>query len=237
MRSKLFHKVLAAGTVLAAATVLVVHPATLEGQQTGSVTGTVRVAKVPAAAAPAKVPRQTEVCGTSVEAGDVVTGRDGTLGGAVVWLEGVAKRAGVRPRDITLDQQRCRFLPRIQTATVGANVSLTSRDAVLHNVHGFLGERTIFNVAIPVAGMTIRKPLSEAGHVHFRCDAGHTWMAAHIQVFDHPYHMATATDGAFRIPDVPPGSYRLRSWHERLGEKTTPVTVAAGQAANLTVQY
>lgn len=237
MRSKVFQKLLAAGAVLAAAVVMVVHPTALEGQEVGTVAGSVRVGKAPAPTAPAKVPRQTEVCGTSVEADDVVTGPGGTLGAAVVWLEGAAKRTGVRPRDLTLDQQRCRFVPRVQSATVGANLALTSRDAVLHNVHGFLGERTLFNVAIPVAGMTIRKQLTEAGRVHFRCDAGHTWMGAHIHVFDHPYHVTTGRDGAFRIPDVPPGSYRLKVWHERLGEKTSPVTVAAGQAASVTFQY
>ncbi len=227
----------AAVAAFASLAVLVSMPALLESQPLGSIAGTVKVARPPAAAAPAKVARQTDVCGTSVASDAVVTGPGKTLAATAVWLEGVAKRAGVKGRDITLDQRRCRFEPRIQTATKGSTLLVTSRDRVLHNVHGFVGDRTLFNVAVPVPGMTIRKPLAEAGHIRFQCDAGHTWMAAHVWVFDHPYHAMSGADGTFRIPDVPPGTYRWKAWHERLGEKTASVTVAAGQPARITIQY
>lgn len=216
---------------------LVSMPALLESQPLGSVTGTVKVARPPAAPAPTKVTRQTEACGTSVASDAVVTGPGKTLAATAVWLEGVAKRAGVKGRDVTLDQHRCRFEPRVQTATVGSTLLVTSRDRVLHNVHGFVGERTLFNIAVPVPGMTIRKPLSQAGSVRFQCDAGHTWMAAYVKVFDHPYHATSAANGTFRIPEVPPGTYRWKAWHERLGERTASVTIAAGQAASVTIQY
>lgn len=227
----------AAAALLTTATVLVAMPALLESQPLGSVTGTVKVARPPAAPAPAKVTRQTDVCGTSVASDAVVTGPGKTLAATAVWLEGVAKRAGVKGRDIHLDQHRCRFEPRTQTATIGSTLVVKSRDRVLHNVHGFVGDRTLFNIAVPVPGMSIRKPLSQAGLVRFQCDAGHTWMAAHVRVFDHPYHATSAANGTFTIADVPPGTYRWKAWHERLGEKTASVTVAAGQAASVTIQY
>lgn len=227
----------AVAAALCSLAVMLSMPALLESQPLGSITGTVKVARPPAAPAPTKVTRQTDVCGSSVASDAVVTGPGKTLAATAVWLEGVAKRAGVKGRDVTLDQQRCRFAPRVQTATVGSTLLVTSRDRVLHNVHGFLGDRTLFNIAVPVPGMTIRKPLAEAGHVRFQCDAGHTWMAAHIRVFPHPYHATSGADGTFRIADVPPGTYRWKAWHERLGEKTASVTVAAGQAARVTIQY
>jgi hypothetical protein len=33
-------------------------------------------------------------------------------------------------------------------------------------------------------------------------------------VFEHPYVARSGADGAFRIPGVPPGTYRLTLWHE-----------------------
>jgi hypothetical protein len=45
---------------------------------------------------------------------------------------------------------------------------------------------------------------------------------------DNPYFAVTDENGNFTIADVPPGSYTLAVWHERLGEKSQPVTVAAG---------
>ena len=223
--------------VLTTLAALVAMPALLESQPLGSVTGSVKVARPPAAPAPTKVTRQMDVCGSTVASDAVVTGPGNTLAATAVWLEGVARRAGVEGRDVTLDQRRCRFEPRVQTATVGSTLLVTSRDRVLHNVHGFVGNRTLFNIAVPVPGMTIRKQLSQAAHIRFQCDAGHNWMAAHVWVFDHPYHATSAVDGTFRIPDVPPGTYRWKAWHERLGEKTASVTVAAGQAVRVTIQY
>ena len=41
-------------------------------------------------------------------------------------------------------------------------------------------------------------------------------MSACIIVVKNPYFARTSPDGAFRIPDVPAGKYRVRCWHEKL---------------------
>lgn len=209
----------------------------LGADPTGSVRGMVKVARAPAAPAALRVTTAQQHCGQSVPSDELVVGRGGVLANAVVWIEGAAAPAGGRPAPVavTLDQQRCRFAPHVSTATVGAQLALTSRDPILHNVHAFLGSRTLFNVAIPVAGMVVRKPLAEPGRVTIKCDV-HAWMSAHVHVFRHPYHAVTAADGTFQIPRVPAGTYPVKVWHERLGEKSASVTVAAG-AANVALTY
>ena len=44
-------------------------------------------------------------------------------------------------------------------------------------------------------------------------------------VSDNFYVGATDERGAFRLPEVAPGTYPLRLWHVRLGERTRQVTV------------
>ncbi|MBI2892991.1 MAG: hypothetical protein HYY06_05530 [Deltaproteobacteria bacterium] len=212
---------------VAVVTFIVAWPLDGTAQATGVVSGTVRVARPPAAPAPTKVTVQADVCGQTVPSDELAVTR-GALGGAVVWLEGVPAPAGTAPRpvQVTLDQHRCRFEPHVQTATVGATVGLTSRDPILHNIHAYLGTRTLFNVAIPVAGMVVRRPLGEAGRVQIKCDV-HAWMSSWIVVFNHPYHAVTSADGSFRIQGVPPGTYPLKVWHERLGEKSASATVSS----------
>jgi hypothetical protein len=65
--------------------------------------------------------------------------------------------------------------------------------------------------------------------VPFKCDV-HGWMNAYVGVLDHPYFAVTKTDGTFSIPNLPPGTYTLAAWHERLGAQTLSVTVAAKES-------
>ena len=58
-------------------------------------------------------------------------------------------------------------------------------------------------------------------------------MAATIMVFDHRLYATPAADGAFAISDVPPGTYQLSAWHERIGETTKAIQVVAGESASI----
>src|SRR5439155_276722 len=49
--------------------------------------------------------------------------------------------------------------------------------------------------------------------VRVRCDA-HPHMFAWLIVHDSPYVAVTDDRGAFRIADVPPGTYKVTMWHE-----------------------
>ena len=68
-----------------------------------------------------------------------------------------------------------------------------------------------------------------------KCDV-HNWMGAFVVVVDGPAAVSGA-DGAFEIKDVPPGTYTVTAWHEKLGEKTAQVTVPASGAASLDFSY
>jgi hypothetical protein len=61
-------------------------------------------------------------------------------------------------------------------------------------------------------------------------------MHAWIWEFAHPYFATTGEDGRFVIKDVPPGTYTLVAWQEAAGEKSQPVTVAAGKTVTADVQ-
>jgi len=205
----------------------------------GKIAGTVKLrGKAPALKAHKVTnPAQHAACGQSVANEEVATGGGGTLANAVVWIEGITKGAPTKAKNVTLDQVRCNYSPRVLAATKGSRLTLTSSDDTLHNVHGYLGERTIFNLAIPVKGMRIVRPLNQVGVLHVKCDAGHTWMSAYVHVFEHPYFAVTRNNGRFELSDVPPGSYRVKAWHERLGTQTGQVQVAAGGTATWDVNF
>ena len=50
---------------------------------------------------------------------------------------------------------------------------------------------------------------------------------------ENPHHALSSPDGRFEIRDVPPGTWTLRVWHERLGERQVEVDVLPGRTTDL----
>ncbi len=171
------------------------------------------------------------VCGrTDRPSPSLVLSKDKGLANAVVWLEG-AKGPPPPKGPFRLDQKSCLFSPYVQIVTKGAPVVFVNSDPVLHNVHAATaGSVLIFNKAIPMKGQSFTESFTEPGLVRVKCDI-HTWMTAWVFVADTAYAAVTDAGGRYAFPGVPPGSYRLRVWHELLGEKSQPVTVPASGAA------
>ena len=69
-----------------------------------------------------------------------------------------------------------------------------------------------------------------------KCDV-HAWMKSHCFVMEHPFFGVTDLEGRYSIPDLPPGTYTLRAWHERLGELDQEVTVTADGATPADFTY
>jgi hypothetical protein len=203
----------------------------------GTITGSVRLDGPAPARPPLPVGKHREVCGESVPDDRLVIGPRGGVRYAVVTVEGV--RGGRKPeRDATivLDNRACRFEPHVQVAEVGQWLDVRNSDPILHNADARLGQEVLFNLPLP-PGRQLRRPLGRAGLIAFTCNVRHSWMGAWVVVADHPYHAVTDAYGEYEIRDLPPGSYTLRVWHEELGTREVPVTVAPGATAVVDVAF
>jgi hypothetical protein len=180
--------------------------------------------------------KDKSVCGDIREEPEITVGADKGVLDSVVYLKGVAKgkawQKPAKPPEIV--NEKCVFVPHVQAVPVGSLVIVNS-DPVMHNTHGFLQKATVFNVALPMKGQRIERKLTKPGMVRVECDA-HGWMLAWVYAAENPYYAVTGKDGAFRITDVPPGSYTLVAWHELTGETEVPVTVKAKEGANVDVE-
>jgi hypothetical protein len=63
----------------------------------------------------------------------------------------------------------------------------------------------------------------------------HPWMSGFVAVFDHPFFAVTKPDGSFEIKGLPPGTYNLVFWHEKLPRQEKQVTVAEDKPADVSV--
>jgi len=180
----------------------------------GTLSGVVRFVGVLPKLEPLTVTRQREVCGEQKPSEALVIGPGGGVRGSVVRIEGIA-RGKKATGEVLLDTQRCLFVSHVSALAAGEKVRVKNSDAVVHNTRGLMGTPTVFNVAVPQREqlVDITRRLTQPGVVHVRCDA-HPHMFAWLIVHDSPYVAVTDDRGAFRIADVPPGTYRVTMWHE-----------------------
>ena len=230
----------ASGTLLLAQLALADPYTVVTVSNGGTIQGVVKLAGTAPTIAPIVVTKNQDYCGDSIPNPVYVVGKDGGLQNVEVYLKDVtAGKALVSdPVAISLVNNHCMFRPRVQGASVGQQITISSEDPVLHNTHpqNAATNATIYNIALPFKGFSVTKPLPATPElIKVKCDA-HEWMHAWIWEFDHPYFATTGEDGKFTIKDVPPGTYTLVAWQEAAGEKSMPVTVAAGKTVTADFQ-
>jgi plastocyanin len=167
----------------------------------------------------------------------VAAAADGSLANVFVTLDGSFPESAVPSTPVTLDQAGCVYAPRVVGVRVGQTLAVRNSDPLMHNVHGVSATDNGFNVSQPTAGMLQEFPMvGEETMLRLRCDV-HNWMTGYVGVVSHPYFAVTGEDGAFDMVGVPPGTYTVRTWHERFGELTQTIRVTANTTATVDLGY
>jgi plastocyanin len=200
----------------------------LAAQATGTINGVVTTKAH--GLKPLRVTMDQRVCGNELPDEAIVVDSQGRLANAVVALVGVKSRGNAQSSGIM--NEKCRFAPRVQIVRPKATITTSSRDPILHTTNASLdGGKGLFNIALPVPGITISRQVAQAGLVRVVCNT-HPWMRGYVIVTDE-IATVTAADGTFTLNAVPPGTYELRIWHETLKGATQKVTVAPGRTATI----
>jgi hypothetical protein len=175
-------------------------------------------------------------CGGVRDEPQIVVGPDKGVQDAVVYLKDVQKgKALAKPaKKPELVNHNCQFVPHVQAVPVGTIVVVNS-DPVMHNTHAFHDSQTVFNVALPVKGQRVEKPMNKPGINRVECDT-HGWMLGWVFAGENPYYAVTQKDGTFTIADVPPGSYTLVAWQEVTGQQEIPVTVKPKETTEVPIE-
>lgn len=214
---------------------------TSDAQSTGSISGTITTSAK--GLAPVRVTIDQKICGAELPDNAIVVDGQGHLANAVVILTGLkpfdslplAQGRRQPAPETTVTNEKCHFVPRVQIARPNSNVRTTSKDPILHTTNAQLENgRTIFNVALPIAGLNVSKPIGGAGTVRLSCNT-HPWMRGWLVVTDEAAAI-TGGDGRFSLDNVPPGTYELRVWHESLKAAPQKVTVVAGKPTELSLR-
>lgn len=162
-----------------------------------------------------------------LEGSVTITEKTGTardLDETVLWLEGAGLNPAA-PRRIEVRMYDKTFTPDLLVAPVGSTIVFPNQDRFDHNVFSRSATR-VFDLNLYGHNESKSITLDKPGIIRIYCNV-HAQMSAAILVHDTPYALRADATGRFAFPDVPPGRYVLRAWHERGGETKLEVAIPA----------
>ncbi len=169
----------------------------------------------------------------------IVLGNGRSLQNVFVYVkDGLGNYAFPIPAEpVVLDQQKCRYTPRVLGVRVGQRLSIRNSDPLLHNVRSDGKINQPFNMSTPLQGMSFDRTFATREvMVPFRCDV-HNWMSAWVGVLDHPFFGVTGADGRVALNGLPPGTYTIEAWHEELGARTQQITMGPKESKDVAFTF
>jgi len=124
------------------------------------------------------------------------------------------------------------FTPHILPVQAGTVVEWPNHDDIFHNVFSD-SEPKRFDLDLYKGNPPEKRvTFDKAGKVDVYCSI-HANMHCVVLVMENPYFAVTDADGHFTITNVPPGTYKLKAWHERLPADEREITVPETGATNV----
>jgi plastocyanin len=218
---------------------VVVLAAAVGGTTAGEIVGKVRYAGPAPKPETVNITKDQAVCAKTpqVESSLLVNADKGVKNVVVKVTDPKdGKKMTAPAQNATVDQNGCKFNPRVTIAAAGAPVDILNSDGILHNIHTWPGKNKPFNKAQPKFRKKMTETFPEPDVIRITCDV-HSWMTGYLIVAGHPYYGLSDEGGSFKITDVPAGTYTLDYWHEKLGTKTAQVTVPASGSVTADFEY
>lgn len=168
---------------------------------------------------------------------EFVVGAGGAFGNVVVYVKsGLAGAFAESKETVVLDQQGCLYTPHVLAVQTNQPIEVRNSDSTTHNIHPTPASNREWNESQPQGAAPLQKSFArEELAIPVKCNV-HPWMKSYVAVFKHPYFKVTSKDGKFEIKNLPPGSYTLEAWHEKLGA-SQPQQVTVGAKETKTVDF
>ena len=180
------------------------------------------------------VTRNREECGDSARVTET------SPANVLVWIDGITAGKAlpeIRRDEIVIDE--CRYAPRVLAVIAGTTINVKSRDKLVLTSRFYLegAPEPVAEVHTVDEGQVVpdEKIGARAGIVEIRAPE-QPWIRGYIAVFDHPYFAVADENGRFTIDSLPPGTYTVKAWHERL-DKPTEQRVVVGSGGTGRVEF
>ena len=159
-----------------------------------------------------------------------LTGRvTGGRGAAVVYLDAIAGKTFAAPaKHLVMDQKSLLFQPHVVVIQTGATLDFLNSDNVAHNIFwpSISGDKKqSHNMGTWPKGEIRSFKFDTPGIVPLLCNV-HPEMSGFVVVVPTPYYAEVDASGAYKIDNVPDGTYTVTAWREGTKAQSKSVTLS-----------
>jgi hypothetical protein len=158
---------------------------------------------------------------------EVLVDAAGNLQNVVVYISaGLQETDSAPPQDpVVITQEGCSYKPHVIAMQARQKIRIVNGDKTSHNIHPMPETNREWNKSQPPGSAPFEEVFArEEVGIPVKCNV-HSWMRAYISVFRHPHFSVTNQSGAFSLKNLPPGTYTVTAWHEKLGKLSQQVTI------------
>ncbi len=173
-----------------------------------------------------------------VFAQEVLTDAKGDLQNVVVFVsDGLGDRTFDAPtQPVVVEQKGCMYQPHVLAVRANQPLRVVNDDPTSHNIHPTPANNREWNKAEPPGSSLDESFAREEIAIPVKCNV-HPWMHGYVAVFKHPYFAVTGKDGSFDLSSLPPGTYTIKAWHEKLGTSTQTITIGADETKEISFVF
>jgi plastocyanin len=179
-------------------------------------------------------PQCARVHPTGAAAEDIVTDGAGGLENVIIFVSGGLEGRTFDPpqEHAVMVQKGCMYQPHVLAMRANQKLEVVNADSTTHNIHPNPSNNREWNKTQP-PGLPLEETFArEEIAIPVKCNV-HPWMRSYIAVLKHPYFAVTGRDGSFELKNLPPGSYTIEAWHEKLGTMIQKITIGESETKTL----
>jgi len=170
--------------------------------------------------------------------GEVIADSKGGLQNVLVFVsDGLGDRTFNPPAEpVVITQKGCLYEPHVLAVQANQPIEVVNDDPTAHNIHPTPANNREWNKA-ELPGAKVEEAFArEEIAIPVKCNI-HPWMRGYIAVLKNPYFAVTKPDGSFDLPNLPPGTYTIKAWHEKLGTASQTITIGANQTKEISFVF
>ena len=167
---------------------------------------------------------------------NVVAGPNNGLKNVVVYISAGIEEHSAPTQPMILKQWGCRYVPHVLTVETNQEIWVKNEDSVAHTVHPMARINKDVNRSQPPGTPPLVIKYDQPEVIRVKCEL-HPWMRGVFVVLKNSHYAISDENGSFSLPDLPPGKYTVKAWHEQFGEQTQVVTIGSAEAKTLNFAF